>query len=128
MANPERPADGASEASAPDASPGAASPPEPEPSGAEDARERGDRKLSDFLRRAVAAGFEVAGKGKDDLMRAAAGEVKTWLDRMDLDAELAKALTRLVVEVKAEIRFKPSADGKVEPVAETDFNLRKTKE
>jgi hypothetical protein len=61
-------------------------------------------------------------------MRAAAGEVKTWLDRMDLDAELAKALTRLVVEVKAEIRFKPSADGKVEPVAETDFNLRKTKE
>lgn len=128
MANPERSADGADAPSASDAPRDPASPPESEPTGSDDSRERGDRKLSDLLRRAVAAGFEVAGKGKDDLMRAAAGEVKTWLDRLDLDAELAKALTRLVVEVKAEIRFKPAADGKIEPVAATNFDLRKTKE
>lgn len=119
---PASPSDNSSPAeSAAEPGPSEASPEE----GSEREGERGDRKLSDILRRAVAAGFEVAGRGKDDLMRAAAGEIKTWLDHLDLDAELAKALTRVVVEVKAEIRFRPKEDGSLEPTTETDVKVKK---
>ena len=69
-------------------------------------RER-DRGLSDFVRRAVAAGFEAAGRSKEDFVRIATGEIRDWLDRLELDTELRKALSRMVLEVKAEIRFRP---------------------
>jgi hypothetical protein len=99
-------------------------PPASGPDAADAERERGERGLSDLFRRAVAAGFDFAGRSKDDILRAAAGEVRTWLDHLDLDAELAKALTRVVLEVKAEIRFRPTEDGKIEPTAETDVKVR----
>jgi hypothetical protein len=69
-------------------------------------RER-DRGLSDFVRRAVAAGFEAAGRSKEDIVRIATGEIRDWLDRLELDTELRKALSGMVLEVKAEIRFRP---------------------
>ena len=39
------------------------------------------------------------------------GEIRDWLDRLELDTELRKALSKMVLEVKAEIRFRPT-DGR----------------
>jgi hypothetical protein len=86
----------------------------------EQARERG---ISDFVRRAVAAGLEVAGRGKDDVVRVAANEIRNWLDHLELDTELRKALSRMVLEVKAEIRFREADDGKLHPEV-TDASVK----
>ena len=88
--------------------------------------ERGDRGLSDFVRRAVAAGMEAAGRSKEDIVRVAASEIRNWLDHLELDTELRKALSKMVLEVKAEIRFRPTEDGKLVPEAETDVKVRGT--
>ncbi|HVV16381.1 MAG TPA: hypothetical protein VHH90_04185 [Polyangia bacterium] len=88
---------------------------EDEPTSPRSSDERGDRTITDFVRRAVSAGVGAAARSKDDIMRAAAGEVKNWLDRLNLNEELAKVLTKVVVEVKAEIRFRPAEDGKLVP-------------
>jgi len=83
----------------------------------EPARERSDLGLSDLVKRAVSAGREVASRSKDDWVRVATSEIRTWLDRLDLPSELAKALAKMTLEVKAEIRFRPRADGKLEAEA-----------
>jgi len=70
-----------------------------------------DRGLSDRVRRAMAAGLEAASRSKDDFVRAATSEIGAWLDRMDVQGELAKVLSKMVLEVKAEIRFRPREDG-----------------
>src|SRR5262245_4846331 len=84
----------------------------------ESGRERSERGISDFVRRAVVAGLEAAGRGKDDFVRIATGEIRDWLDRLELDTELRKTLSKLVLEVKAEIRFRPAEDGRLVPDAE----------
>jgi len=86
--------------------------------------DKGERSLSDFVRRAVSAGVGAAAKSKDDIMRAAAGEVRTWLEHLNMNEELAKVLTKLVVEVKTEIRFRPTEDGKIVPEATNDYKLK----
>jgi hypothetical protein len=93
------------------------------PRAADDRAER-DHSLSDFVRRAVSAGVGAAAKSKDDIMRAAAGEVRTWLEHLNMNEELAKVLTKLVVEVKTEIRFRPTEDGKLVPEATNDYKLK----
>jgi hypothetical protein len=77
--------------------------------------ERSDVGISERVRRAMAAGLEAASRSKEDLLRAAGSELGSWLERMDMTNELAKALTKLVVEVKAEIRFRPREDGSIVP-------------
>jgi hypothetical protein len=67
--------------------------------------------LTDRVKRAMAAGLEAASRSKDDLLRAAGTEIGAWLERVDVQSELAKVLTKMVVEVKAEIRFRPREDG-----------------
>ena len=84
--------------------------------------ERNDRGISDFVRRAVSAGVGAASRSKDDIMRVAASEVRTWLEHLNLNEELSKALGKLVIEVKTEIRFRPADDGKV--VSETTNDLK----
>lgn len=86
-------------------------------------RER-EHSLSDFVRRAVSAGVGAAARSKDDIMRAAAGEMRTWLDHLNINEELAKVLTKLVVEVKTEIRFRPMEDGKVVPEATHEYKVK----
>jgi hypothetical protein len=88
------------------------------------AEERSESTLSDFVRRAVSAGVGVAARSKDDIMRAAAGEMRTWLDHLNFNEELAKVLTKLVVEVKTEIRFRPTEDGKVVPEINNDYKVK----
>ena len=84
---------------------------------------RAARGISDRVRRAMAAGFEAATRSKDDLVRAATAEIGSWLDRIDIQGELAKALSKMVVEVKAEIRFVPREDGTVKAEATSDVKV-----
>jgi hypothetical protein len=86
--------------------------------------ERHDRGLGDRVKRAMVAGLEVASRSKDDLLRAAGTEIAAWLERVDLQSELAKALTKMVVEVKAEIRFRPREDGTLAPEVTGDAKAK----
>jgi hypothetical protein len=52
--------------------------------------------------------------------------MRAWLDRLDLQSELARALTKMVVEVKAEVRFRPRSDGKLEPEAKSEIKVKPT--
>jgi len=85
-------------------------------------RDRADRGLSERVKRAMAAGLEAASRSKDDLLRAAGTEISAWLERVDVQSELGKVLTKMVVEVKAEIRFRPREDGTL--TAETTSNVK----
>jgi hypothetical protein len=87
-------------------------------------QDRHDRGLGDRVKRAMAAGLEVASRSKDDLLRAAGTEIAAWLERVDLQSELAKALTKMVVEVKAEIRFHPREDGTLAPEVTGDARAK----
>jgi hypothetical protein len=99
---------------------------EDEPTSPRAGDERGEREhtLSDFVRRAVSAGVGAAARSKDDIMRAAAGEMKSWLDHLNVNEELAKVLTKLVIEVKTEVRFRPTEDGKVVPEATNSYKVK----
>jgi hypothetical protein len=90
----------------------------------EPAQERSERGLSDRVKRAMAAGLEAASRSKDDLLRAAGSEVGAWLERLDVQHELAKVLSKMVLEVKAEIRFHPREDGTLAPEATADVKVK----
>ena len=92
-----------------------------------DAHERSDRGLSDRVRRAMAAGLGVASRSKDDLVRAATAEISAWLDRLDVQGELGKVLSKMVIEVKAEIRFRPKEDGSLAPEITSDVQVKPPK-
>ena len=81
--------------------------------------------IGDFVRRAVSAGVGAASRSKDDIMRVAAGEVRSWLERLNLNDELAKALAKMVIEVKTEIRFRPNEDGKLVPETTNDVKVKR---
>jgi hypothetical protein len=78
--------------------------------------------LGDFVRRAVSAGVGAASRSKEDIMRAAAGEIRSWLEHLNLNDEVVKALGKMVIEVKTEIRFRPTEDGKL--VSETTNDVK----
>ncbi len=86
--------------------------------------ERPERGLSDRVRRAMAAGLEAASRSKDDFVRAATSEIGSWLDRLDVQGELAKVLSKMVVEVKAEIRFRPREDGSLAAEASSEAKVK----
>ena len=65
-----------------------------------------------------------AARSKDDIMRAAAGEVRNWLEHMNFNEELMKALSKMVIEVKTEVRFRPTEDGKVVPETSNDVKVK----
>jgi hypothetical protein len=106
------------------AEPGAGAPTTPPPGVFDESARDRDRGLSDLFRRAVSAGLEAAGRSKDDFVRIASTEIRGWLDHLELDTELRKALSKMVLEVKAEIRFRPTEDGGVTPAAETEVRVR----
>jgi len=88
----------------------------------------GDREreggIGDFVRRAVSAGVGAASRSKDDIMRVAAGEMRNWLERLNLNEEVVKALAKMVIEVKTEIRFRPTDDGKLVPETTNDIKMK----
>ena len=82
--------------------------------------------IGEFVRRAVSAGVGAASRSKDDIMRVAAGEMRNWLERLNLNEEVVKALAKMVIEVKTEIRFRPTEDGKLTPEASNDVKIKST--
>lgn len=80
--------------------------------------------IADFVRRAVSAGVGAASRSKEDILRVAATEVKTWLDHMNFSEEVTKALANMVIEVKTEIRFRPTDGGKMAPQATNEVKMR----
>lgn len=104
-------------------------PPEPEGdrSEREERSERPEWGVTDFVRRAVSAGVGAAARSKDDIVRVAATEMRTWLDHLNLSDEIAKSLAKMVIEVKTEIRFRPAEDGKLVPETTNDVKLKPTK-
>jgi hypothetical protein len=90
----------------------------------DDERPERDRGITDFVRRAVSAGVGAASRSKDDIMRVAANEMRTWLEHLDVNNELIKALSKMVIEVKTEIRFRPTDDGKIVPEASNDVKIK----
>jgi hypothetical protein len=95
-----------------------------ERAGAAGAAGAADRGLSDFVRRAVSAGVGAASRSKDDIMRAAASEMRTWLERLDVNKEVLKVLSKMVIEVKTEIRFRPTEDGRLAPEATNEVKVK----
>ena len=87
-------------------------------------RERADRGLTDFVRRAVSAGVGAASRSKDDIMRVAAGEMRSWLEHLDINSEVLKVLSKMVIEVKTEIRFRPTEDGRLAPEVTNDTKVK----
>jgi hypothetical protein len=87
-----------------------------------------DRGLTDFVRRAVSgavsAGVGAASRSKDEVMRAAASEVRTWLERLDVNGEVLKALSKMTIEIKTEIRFRPTEDGRVAAETSNDVKVK----
>ena len=116
--------------------PAAPEPPAPTPASAridlgegtasddERSSERSDRSITDFVRRAVSAGVVAAARSKDDIKRAAGGEIRGWLEHLNLSEEIEKALSRMVIEVKTEIRFRSTEDGKIIPEATNDVKVK----
>jgi len=96
------------------------------PSEATDDRssERIDRGIADFVRRAVSAGVGAASRSKEDIMRTAAGEVRAWLEHLNLSEEIAKTLSTMVIELKTEIRFRPAEGGKIVPQTTSDVKVK----
>jgi hypothetical protein len=80
--------------------------------------------IGDFVRRAVSAGVGAASRSKDDIMRVAAGEVRNWLERLNLNDEVVKALAKMVIELKTEIRCRPTEDGKLVSETSNDVKLK----
>ncbi|HLK90315.1 MAG TPA: hypothetical protein VKZ18_10500 [Polyangia bacterium] len=105
---------------------GAANDAAPESVPEEETTGRGEDRsgISDFVRRAVSAGVGAASRSKDDIVRVAAGEVRNWLERLNLHEELAKALGKLVIEVKTEIKFRPNEEGKLVPETTNDVKVK----
>ena len=99
----------------------------PETVGEEDettARGEDRSGITDFVRRAVSAGVGAASRSKDDIMRVAAGEVRTWLEHLNFNDEIVKALGKMVIEVKTEIRFRTTDEGKLVPETSNDVKVK----
>jgi hypothetical protein len=65
---------------------------------------------------------------KDQLLGLIAKEIADRLDRVDVGQELTKALSRMTIEVKTQIRFMPTEggdSGKLKPQIEHDVQVKK---
>jgi hypothetical protein len=69
----------------------------------------GDLKLPREAREALSSTLSQLDETKNGVYRAISKEVRELLDRTSLADELAKALSLLTLEVKMEVRFKPSS-------------------
>jgi hypothetical protein len=70
-------------------------------------------------------GAQAAG-AKDEVLRVFSDEVRRFFESEAVRREVARALTSMVVEVKAEIRVRPAEDGKLEPEVKADVKARRS--
>lgn len=89
-------------------------------------RRLGDQLLSNLIGEPTAAFkrgqdlfTEVAQGTKEELVRIFSQEVRGFLDKMDAADLVQEIVSGLVIEMKTEIRFRRSEDGRVEPDIQT---------
>jgi hypothetical protein len=99
--------------------------------GERDDRDRSFRRLGDSLISSIwgdsSAAFKrgqglvtgVAQGTKEELVRIFGAEVRGFLDKMDAADLVQEIVSGLVIEMKTEIRFKRSEDGRIEPEIRT---------
>lgn len=69
-----------------------------------------------------------ASGAKDEVLRIFSDEVRRFLESEAVRREFAKALSSLVIDVKAEIRVRPAEDGKLVPDVKADVKARRPAE
>lgn len=70
-------------------------------------------------------GSQAAG-AKDEVLRVFSDEVRRFFESEAVRREFTRALSSMVIEVKAEIRVRPSEDGKLEPEVKADVKARRS--
>lgn len=74
---------------------------------------------------AVDAVIDRLGHSKDQVVETLGRELRAFLDRVDVGAEVQKLLTSLTFEIKTEVRFVPSHD-RVKPKVDTKFRIKRS--
>jgi hypothetical protein len=72
-------------------------------------------------------GSQAAG-AKDEVLRVFSDEVRRFFESEAVRREFARALSSMVIEVKAEIRVRPAEDGKLVPEVKADVKARRPTE
>lgn len=67
-----------------------------------------------------------ASGAKDEILRVFSDEVRRFFESEAVRREFARALSSMVVEVKAEIRVRPAEDGRLEPEVKADVKARRS--
>jgi hypothetical protein len=67
-----------------------------------------------------------ASGAKDEVLRVFSDEVRRFFESEAVRREFARALSSMVVEVKAEIRVRPDDDGNPKPAVKADVKTRRT--
>lgn len=66
-----------------------------------------------------------ASGAKDEVLRVFSDEVRRFLESEAVRREFARALSSLVIDVKAEIRIRPAEDGSLKPDVKADVQARR---
>lgn len=96
--------------------------------------EEGIRRITkDMTLPKEVAGYlaSTAGNTKDEIVRIVAGEVREFLQTVNLSEEITKMLTTLSFEIKTEIRFIPNEEkyqGAVKPDVKAKVRLKRADE
>jgi hypothetical protein len=67
-----------------------------------------------------------ASGAKDEILRIFSDEVRRFFESEAMRREVARTLSSMVVEVKAEIRVRPAADGGLEPQVKAEVRAHRT--
>jgi len=68
--------------------------------------------------------MQQAEKTKVEVVKVLAREIRGFLENIDAQGLVQKAITNMVIEVNAEIRFKPAADGSLQSNVKVDTTRR----
>jgi hypothetical protein len=66
-----------------------------------------------------------ASGAKEEIMRVFSDEIRRFFESEAVRREFARALSSMVIEVKAEIRVRPSEDGSLEPEVKADVKAHR---
>jgi len=67
-----------------------------------------------------------ASGAKDEILRVFSDEVRRFFESEAVRREFTRALSSMVIEVKAEIRIRPTEDGQLEPEVKADVKAHRT--
>jgi hypothetical protein len=99
--------------------------------GAVFATEEGIRKFvqdSHLPKEVAAYVMDQAQATKKELYRIVAGELREWLERVDLERVLLRLLTSLTFEITTQVRLVPNAEGLVKPEIKPRVKVRRRRD